>query len=67
MTEAAGCAANCTGAPCPADLNGDHLVNGADLGTLLGDWGGSNRDLNGDSLVNGADLGVLLGAWGACP
>ena len=24
---------------CPADLNGDGLVNGADLGLLLGGWG----------------------------
>ena len=67
VTAAAGCAANCSSAPCPADLNGDTIVNGADLGIMLGDWGGSERDLNGDSIVNGADLGLLLGAWGNCP
>ena len=67
VTAAAGCAANCSGAPCPADLNGDTIVNGADLGIMLGDWGGSERDLNGDAIVNGADLGLLLGAWGNCP
>ena len=67
VTEAAGCAANCTALPCPSDLNGDHIVNGADLGIMLGDWGGSERDLNGDGIVNGADLGLLLGAWGNCP
>lgn len=54
---------------CPADLNGDGQVDGADLGMLLGGWGGVGPvgDLNGDSLVDGADLGALLGAWGACP
>ena len=55
-------------APCPADLNHDHVVNGADLGTLLGNWNGSGEgDLNNDGTVNGADLGTLLGAWGPCP
>jgi hypothetical protein len=58
--------------PCPADLNGDRQVNGADLGLMLGSWGPcpSNpcaADLNGDNQVNGADLGLMLGAWGACP
>ncbi len=54
---------------CPEDLNGDNLVNGADLGLLLADWnagGGSPADLNGDNAVNGADLGLLLAAWGPC-
>lgn len=49
-----------------ADLNGDGRVSGADLGLLLGQWGGPAAppfDLNGDSLVNGADLGILLGCW----
>jgi hypothetical protein len=46
------------------DLNGDGLVNGADLGTLLGAWGTPGPgDFNGDGIVNGADLGTLLGAW----
>ena len=46
------------------DLNNDGLVNGADLGTLLGAWGTPGPgDLNGDGIVNGADLGVMLGAW----
>lgn len=58
------------GAPlCTPDFNGDGMVDGADLGTLLGAWGscsGCVADLNGDSLVDGADLGALLGAWGPC-
>ena len=46
------------------DLNGDGLVNGADLGTLLGAWGTPGPgDLNGDGIVNGADLGIMLGEW----
>ena len=60
--------------PCPADLNLDGVVNGADLGILLGAWGncpggvsGCTGDVNRDGVVNGADLGILLGAWGNCP
>lgn len=48
------------------DLNGDGVVDGNDLGTLLGQWGpcpGCSADLNGDGVVNGGDLGTLLGAW----
>ncbi|MEY4943972.1 MAG: Dockerin type domain [Planctomycetota bacterium] len=59
---------------CVGDLNLDGVVNGADLGLLLGAWGacsggtpGCIGDLNLDGVVNGADLGLLLGAWGACP
>ncbi len=55
--------------PCPADLNHDGVVDGADLGSLLGLWGtaDANADLNDDGVVDGADLGSLLGAWGNCP
>ena len=54
--------------PCPADLDGNRLVNGADLGMLLGNWGGQGvGDLNQDGVVDGADLGALLGAFGPCP
>ena len=53
---------------CLGDLNGDNVVNGADLGQLLGNWGASGLgDLNNDGIVTGADLGLMLGAWGACP
>jgi hypothetical protein len=54
---------------CPADLNGDLLVNGADLGMLLGAWGTASElaDVNADGDVNGADLGLMLGSWGECP
>jgi hypothetical protein len=58
-----------SGAPCPADLNGDHQVAAQDLAALLSQWGaaGGNADLNGDGVVGPQDLSVLLGAWGTCP
>jgi len=52
---------------CDADLNADGVVDGADLGVLLANWGGVGvGDLDGDGTVNGADLGLLLQAWGNC-
>jgi len=54
--------------PCPTDFNGDGATDGADLGVLLGNWGGGGAtDFNADGVTDGADLGVLLGAWGPCP
>lgn len=58
--------------PCPADLDGDGAVTGADLATLLGSWGPCPDkgpcagDLDGDGAVGGADLAALLAAWGEC-
>ena len=53
--------------PCPADLNQDGVVSGADIGLLLSAWSTSGSgDLNDDSVVNGADLGLLLSSWGPC-
>jgi hypothetical protein len=54
---------------CPGDVNGDGLVNGADLSVLLAQFGQnieqwSSADLNGDGWVNGADLSVLLSNFG---
>jgi len=52
---------------CPADLNDDGVVDGADLAGLLGQWGtDGTADLNDDGAVDGADLAAMLGAWGAC-
>jgi len=57
-------------APALADLNGDGVVDGADLGILLSNWGtpkgakNLKADLNADGVVDGADLGILLSAWG---
>lgn len=60
--------------PCPADLNGDGVIDPIDLATLLGAWGPCSdpddcpADLagTGDGIVGPADLAVLLGAWGPC-
>jgi hypothetical protein len=54
---------------CIGDLNGDGIVDGADLTILLGAWGTDDpvADLNDDGLVDGADLTLMLGAWGVCP
>ncbi|MCA9283794.1 MAG: VCBS repeat-containing protein, partial [Phycisphaerales bacterium] len=53
----------------PADLNGDGVVNGADLGLLLAEWGVCRNagacpaDLDGNGAVDGGDLGLLLANW----
>ncbi len=54
---------------CLADLNGDGLVNGADLGLLLAAWNTTDPipDLDGSGAVDGADLGLLLATWRDCP
>ncbi len=57
---------------CSGDLNGDGVINGADLATLLAVWGACGdefcaADLNLDGVVNGADLATLLAVWGSCP
>jgi hypothetical protein len=54
---------------CLGDINLDTVVNAADLGLLIGEWGCKGKcvaDLNGDMMVNAADLGLLIGAWGQC-
>ncbi len=47
------------------DLNGDGVVDGSDLTTLLGEWdaAGGIADINCDGLVDGTDLTILLGNW----
>ena len=52
----------------PGDLSGDGVVDGTDLGLLLGAWGpakpGATEDLDQSGAVDGTDLGLLLGLWG---
>ncbi|MCB9847651.1 MAG: Ig-like domain-containing protein [Phycisphaeraceae bacterium] len=50
-----------------ADLNGDGVVDTADLGILLSVFGTNDAgsDLNGDGVVDTADLGLLLAAFGS--
>ena len=56
--------------PCPADVNGDCIVNTSDLLLLLADWGCSGSmctgDVDGDGDVDTSDLLALLAAWGPC-
>ena len=53
--------------PCPEDLDGDGLVDGADLGRILLGWGSpGSSDQNGDGTTDGADLALVLSAWGRC-
>lgn len=52
---------------CPADYDGDGIVGGTDLTTLLAAWGSASGDLDGDGTTSGTDLTTLLAAWGACP
>lgn len=49
-----------------SDINGDGVVDGQDLGILLGAWGacvGCPADLDANGVTDGADLGRLLSAW----
>ena len=53
----------------PADLDRDCLVSGADLATVLSNWGpcGSTPcvgDIDNNGSVGGSDLAGVLGAWG---
>jgi hypothetical protein len=55
--------------PANPDLNQDGVVNGDDLGILLGAWGPCapngpcSADLDGNGTVDADDLGRLLAAW----
>ena len=53
---------------CPLDLNGDGVIDAADLSLVLGAWGTDDEiaDANGDGVVDAIDLSSILGAWGPC-
>lgn len=55
-------------AVCIGDLNADGIIDGVDLGVLLGQWASTDAeaDLDCDGDVDGVDLAFLLGAWGPC-
>ncbi len=47
------------------DFDGDGVVSGADLATLLNAWGtGGPTDINGDGTTNAADMAILLNNFG---
>ncbi len=55
--------------PCPADINGDGVVNFPDLNILLIYFGqpvtlGVRGDINGDGVVDFLDLNILLASFG---
>ena len=55
---------------CEADINNDGVVDTADLGALVGIFGGAGPfgDINNDGVVDTADLGVLIAEFGTiCP
>jgi hypothetical protein len=55
---------------CQTDLDGNGLVDAADLAMLLGGWGPNLNhpaDFDGNGVVDGADLANVLGSWGPCP
>ena len=51
--------------PPRGDINGDGVVNVADLGILAGFWGmsGTIADIDGDGVVGVADLGMMAHDW----
>jgi len=57
---------------CPGDVNGDGVVDTADLGILINNFGLVNpaiqasldSDLNGDGVVDTADLGIIISNFG---
>ncbi len=55
---------------CIGDLFPNGIINGADLGIMLSEWGpavgNTISDLNRDGSVDGTDLGYLLSRWGTC-
>lgn len=60
-----GCGGGDEQKPISADLDGNGLIDGADLGLLLGNWGAkeSKYDLNQDGNVNELDMNELLKQW----
>lgn len=54
---------------CQGDINGDGVVDGADLALVIAQWGtpGPDADLDGTGQVDGRDIGYLLARWGPCP
>ncbi len=65
----------CAEGDCDADINGDGVVDGADLGLFFVAWGpcpgdeiGCPGDISDDGVVSGIDLGLFCASWGLeCP
>ena len=57
---------------CPADTNGDALVNVTDVLNVIGNWGVGpfdppGSDTNQDGVVDVTDFLRVIGDWGPCP
>ena len=49
----------------PGDLDGNGVVNGADIAILLNAWGGGGpADIDGDGTVDARDMSILLNNFG---
>lgn len=58
--------------PCPADVNGNSVVNVDDLLAVINGWGpnGGPADCappGGNGVINVDDLLTVINAWGSCP
>ena len=57
--------------PCPADVDGDHVVEADDLVEVVLDWGCQGdcaADVNADGVVDLDDVVEVIRAWGVpCP
>jgi hypothetical protein len=61
--------ASANGPTCPADVNGDGVVDVLDLLEVIANWGacpGCASDVNGDGIVDVLDLLAVIAAWGPC-
>ena len=58
---------------CPADTNGDQVVDVVDLVNVIVDWGctggppSCSGDVNADGIVDVQDLVMTIVGWGPCP
>jgi hypothetical protein len=59
------------GAACPADCDGNGVVDVDDLTAVILDWGtdgsGNGADIDGSGLVDVDDLTEVILGWGPCP
>lgn len=53
---------------CLADVDGNGMVDGGDMGVLVAFWGTNDphADVDDDGTVDGTDLQLILAAWGPC-
>ena len=53
---------------CASDVNGDQVVDVADVLQVINDWGtgAADSDINDDGIVNVSDLLIVMSEWGLC-